>query len=142
MKVVELGCGVCGLVCAEHLAMNPKVDSLVLADARVDAAEALAKRLKSSRVSVQRVDGTDPKAVRDLLKGCDLVVATMPWRLNRVPLEVAAQVGTNYLDFGMPLDSTGPEFDELDRMCRDARITAMIGTGTGLVPCLESPRGP
>jgi saccharopine dehydrogenase-like NADP-dependent oxidoreductase len=129
MKVVELGCGVCGLVCAEHLARNHKVDELVLADARTDAAEALAKRLRNDRVTVRKVDGTDPKALKGLLKGCDLVIATMPWRLNRLPLEVAAKVGTNYLDFGMPLDSTGPEFDKLDKMCRDARITAMIGMG-------------
>jgi saccharopine dehydrogenase (NAD+, L-lysine-forming) len=129
MKIVQLGCGVCGLVCAEHLARNHKIHELILADARTEAAEALAKRLKNDRVMVTKVNGTDPKALRGLLKGCDLVVATMPWRLNRLPLEVAAKVGTNYLDFGMPLDSTGPEFDMLDKMCRDAGIAAMIGMG-------------
>lgn len=129
MKIVELGCGVCGLVCAEHLASNPKIDELILADARTGAAENLAKRIRNDRVRVQKVDGTDSKTLKTLLKNCDLVIATMPWRLNRLPLEIAAKVGTNYLDFGMPLDSTGPEFDKLDKMCRDAGITAMIGMG-------------
>jgi len=129
MKVVELGCGVCGLVCAEHLAKNPKIDSLVLADAKTDAADLLASRLKKDRVSVKKVNGTDPKALKNLFRDCDIVLATMPWRLNRIPLEIAAKLGTNYLDFGMPLDSTGPEFDKLDKMCRDASITAMIGMG-------------
>jgi saccharopine dehydrogenase-like NADP-dependent oxidoreductase len=129
MNVVELGCGVCGLVCAEHLAKNPKIDGLVLADAKTDAADLLASRLKKDRVSVKKVNGTDPKTLKNLFKDCDIVIATMPWRLNRIPLEVAAKVGTNYIDFGMPLDSTGPEFDKLDKMCRDAGIVAMLGMG-------------
>ena len=129
MKIVELGCGVCGLVCAEHLARNPKIDSLVLADAKTEAADLLASRLKKDSVSVKKVNGTDPKALKNLFKDCDIVVATMPWRLNRIPLEIAAKVGTNYIDFGMPLDSTGLEFDKLDKMCRDAGIAAMLGMG-------------
>ena len=129
MRVVELGCGVCGLVCAEHLAKNPKVDGLVLADAKTDAAQISAKRIGSEKVSVRKVDGTDRKALTALLRDCDIVIATMPWRLNRLPLEIAAKTGTDYVDFGMPLDSTGPEFDKLDKMCRDAGISALIGMG-------------
>jgi saccharopine dehydrogenase-like NADP-dependent oxidoreductase len=129
MKVVELGCGVCGLVCAEHLAKNPKVDSLVLADLKVDAAKRLADRLKDDKVTVKKVDGTDPKAVRSLLKKCDIVVATMPWHLNKIVLEISAEVGTDYVDFGMPLDSTGPEFDRLSQMCRDGGTAGMVGMG-------------
>jgi saccharopine dehydrogenase-like NADP-dependent oxidoreductase len=53
----------------------------------------------------------------------------MPWRLNIIPLEIAAKMGTNYVDFGMPMDSTGPEFDRLDKVCRDAGIAAMLGMG-------------
>jgi len=129
MKVVQLGCGVCGLVCAEHLASHPRVDALVLADRRTDAARALSSRLALDKVSVREVDGTDPQALRGLLRDGDLVIATMPWRLNRVVLEAAAELGTDYLDFGMPFDGTGPEFDEASRRCRDAGISALVGMG-------------
>jgi saccharopine dehydrogenase (NAD+, L-lysine-forming) len=129
MRIVEVGCGVCGLVCAEHLASNRKVDELILADARPEAAQALADRLGNERVTVQKVNGTDRKALGALLKGTDIVIATMPWRLNIIPLEVAAKVGTNYLDFGMPMDSTGPEFDRWSKICEDAGIAAMVGMG-------------
>ncbi len=129
MKIVEVGCGVCGLVCAEHLARNSKVDELVLADANPKAAEGLKARTGQARVSVQRVNGTDRGELRRLLNGADLVLATMPWRLNIVPLEVAIEVGTNYLDFGMPMDSTGLEFDRLSRACEEAGIAAMVGMG-------------
>lgn len=129
MKAVQLGCGICGLVCAEHLAGNPKVDTLELADARPSGAQALADRLKNDRVSVRKVDGTKEKELTKLLKGTDVVVATMPWRLNRLVMEVAAKTGTNYVDFGMPFDSTGPEFDRYSEMCRLAGISALVGMG-------------
>jgi saccharopine dehydrogenase-like NADP-dependent oxidoreductase len=53
----------------------------------------------------------------------------VPWRLNRLVIEIAAKVGTDYVDFGMPLDSTGPEFDQLSEMCKDAGTAGMVGMG-------------
>ena len=129
MKVVQLGCGVCGLVCAGQLARYPGVKSLVLADSKTEGAEALAARLKNDKVSVKKVDGTSPKALKSLLKDADIVVATMPWRLNKLALKIAAETETDYVDFGMPLDSTGPEFDELSEMCKKAGISALVGMG-------------
>jgi len=129
MKVLQLGCGICGLVCAEHLSRNSKIDKLVLADARTEAAADLATRLKNDRVSVQKVNGTDPAALSAILEGCDIVVATMPWRLNRLVMQTAAKLGTDYVDFGMPFDSTGPEFDEHSKLCREGGISALVGMG-------------
>ncbi len=129
MKVVQLGCGVCGLVCAEQLASHPKIDVLILADRKTEGAQALAARLADDRVRVRSVDGTDPLVLKDLLSDCDLVIASMPWRLNRVVLEAAARLGTDYLDFGMPFDGTGPEFDEASKRSREAGISALVGMG-------------
>jgi saccharopine dehydrogenase (NAD+, L-lysine-forming) len=129
MKVVQLGCGICGLVCAEHLAKNPKVDTLVLADSRTSGAQALSDRLKLGKLDVKKVDGTSEKEVTNILKKADIVVATMPWRLNKLALDVAIKTGTHYVDFGMPFDSTGPEFDRYSDRCRDAGISALMGMG-------------
>ena len=129
MKVVQLGCGICGLVCAEHLAKNKKVDSLVLADSRTAGAQGLADRLKMKKLAVAKVDGTSEKAVVELLKDADIVVATMPWRLNKLALEAAIATGTDYVDFGMPFDSTGPEFDRYSARCSDAGVSALMGMG-------------
>jgi len=129
MKVVQLGCGTCGLVCAEHLAKNPKVDHLTLADMKTDGAKALADRIKDDKVAVKKVDGTKRGELEKLLSGQDIVVATMPWRLNKLAMEVATKTRTNYVDFGMPFDSTGPEFDKYAKMCEDAGISALIGMG-------------
>jgi len=129
MKIVQLGCGICGLVCAEHLAKNPKVQELVLADRRIEGATELKNRLGSDKVSVKSIDGTDVNALNKLLKGKDIVVATMPWRLNKLAMDIAIKVGVDYVDFGMPFDSTGPEFDEYSKRCRDAGIAALVGMG-------------
>lgn len=129
-KIVQLGCGICGLVCAEHLAKNPKVDDLTLADIRTEAAEALSKRLGKDNISIRKVNGTEASALKDLLKTADLVIASMPWRLNRIVMEMAAKVGCDYLDFGMPFDSTiEPDYKKYEKMCKDAGIRALIGMG-------------
>lgn len=130
MKVVQLGCGICGLVCAEHLALNSKVDSLILADWKTESAEALSRRLKKDTISIKKVNGTDQKALKNLLKDCDIVVASMPWRLNRIVMETAAKAGCDYVDFGMPFDSTiEPEYERYAKICGDAGISALIGMG-------------
>ena len=129
MRVVQLGCGICGLVCAEHLAKYPKVEEVVLADMDTSGAERLAKRLGQDNIVVQRVDGTNAEELRSLLNEKEIVVATMPWRLNKLALDVSISLGVDYVDFGMPFDSTGPEFDAYSERCRSAGVTAMMGMG-------------
>jgi len=129
MRVLQLGCGICGLVCAEQLSRNLKVERLILADAQTAAAQNLADRLGNERVAVMKVNGTDPAVLSSLLKECDIVVATMPWRLNRLVMQTAAKTGTDYVDFGMPFDSTGPDFDEHSKLCSDGGIAALVGMG-------------
>jgi len=131
MRVVQLGCGITGLVCAEHLAGNRRIDELVLADSRTDGAKALVERLGDDRLSTVRVDGSDRDAVGKLLKDADVVVSSLPWELNDVVMETAAQLGANYVDFCMSV-KTLKDFDSTDRMCRDAGITAV--TAVGLEP--------
>jgi saccharopine dehydrogenase (NAD+, L-lysine-forming) len=130
MKVVQLGCGVCGLVCAEHLAKNKKIDQLVLADSKPEGASALADRLKLDKVTVLEVDGRNRSALEELLKDVDIVVATMPWRMNRLVMEICSETKTDYVDFGMPFDSTGPDFDRYSDMCKKAGISALVGMGS------------
>jgi len=103
MKIIQLGCGITGLVCAEELAKNKKVTELVLADVYTGAAEALAKRLKSSKVSVEKVDATDEKALKKLMKGADIIVSAVSWTLNKKVMRVAIEMGVNYVDFSMTL---------------------------------------
>ncbi len=131
VKVIQLGCGITGLVCAEELARNDNVTELVLADSMTDGAESLAARLRSDKVSVTKIDVRDRRALRKLVKGADAVVSSLPWELNSQVLRTAADVGTNYVDFCMTVEALA-DFDAQDRLCRDAGIAAL--TSMGLEP--------
>ena len=129
MKVAQLGCGVTGLVCAEQLARNSMVDHLVLADFRTEMAEAMAKCLKNDKVSVRKVNATDMKQVKSLLKDVDIIVSSIPWRLNVKVLETAIEAGKSYVDFGLPFDAPGEHTVRLDKMCKDRGITCLTSMG-------------
>jgi saccharopine dehydrogenase (NAD+, L-lysine-forming) len=129
MKVTQLGCGITGLVCAEQLAKNPNVDKLILADFRTDAAEALAKRLKIDKISVEKVNATDMTQIKALLKKTDIIVSSIPWRLNVKVLPAAIEAGKSYVDFGLPFDAPGEHTEKLDKACKDRGITCLTSMG-------------
>jgi len=131
MKVIQLGCGITGLVCAEELAGNDKVTELVLADFDTEGAQALADRLGSDKISVVKTDATDKKVLSEVIRGADVVVCSLPWDLNGKVMESAAEEGVNYVDFCITKEAFD-DFDKIDRMCRDAGITAI--TAVGLEP--------
>ena len=101
MKVIQLGCGITGLVCAEQLAKNKKVTELVLADIKTEPAEALSKRLKNDKISIEKIDATDEKALKKIMKDSSLVVSAVSWMLNQKVVNVATMTGTDYVDFSM-----------------------------------------
>ncbi len=128
MRVIQLGCGITGLVCAEYLEKNTKVDELVLADAKTDAAEAVAKRLRSDKVLVVKTDAADRRAIKKLLKDADLVVCSLTWEfLQRVGEEAIAS-GVNYQDFSMSVGSM-EAFEELVKKCENSGITYLTAMG-------------
>lgn len=128
MKVVQLGCGITGLVCAEHLSRNPSVDEIVLADARTDTAERLAARTRSKKMSVKRVDAAKAGSLRKLLKGADTLVSGIPAELNIGVIREAAKLGIDYVDFSMSMEYS-LQFDELDSMFRESGATALTAMG-------------
>jgi len=119
---------VTGLVCAEQLAKNPKVDEVVLADMRLDAARSMMERTKSGKMSVKKVDGTNGSDVQRLLKGADVVVSSMPWGLNGLVLEKAMNAGTDYVDFCMVVESM-QAYGKLAKRVENSGITALTAMG-------------
>ena len=125
---MQLGCGINGLVCAEQLEKNRKVDQVVLADFRTDAAEGLAGRLKSDKLSISKVNATNPSDLKKLIKGADVLVSSVPWELNRKIMKTVVGAGVNYVDFCMVSDSFD-EFKDYVALCKDAGVTALTAMG-------------
>jgi len=115
-------------VCAENLARNRKVDEVLLADAKTDAAEAMARRVTSDKFRIAEVDGTDSKDLRRVLKGQDMVVSSMPWQLNRKVLNTAVGMGMDYVDFCLTVESM-EDFKSVASMCEDAGVRALTAMG-------------
>jgi len=129
IKVVQLGCGITGLVCAEHLEKHPKIDELVLADKHIDAAASVIKRLKSEKAVTNKVDASDPSQLKKVLRGCDLVVTSVPSEMNMKLLEAAISAGTNYIDLTVPFELI-PHLEEMDETCQKAGVIALTGVGS------------
>jgi len=128
VKVVQLGCGITGLVCAEHLERNPKVDELILADKQTEPAASLVERLENDKTTLQKTDASDTSDLKKLMKDCDLVVTSVPSDMNAKLLKTALAVGVDYVDFTIPR-RTIERFDEIGKACEDAGIRALTAVG-------------
>lgn len=128
MKVIQLGCGITGLVCAEELAKNKKIDELVLADIITNTAEDLAKRLKSDKISIEKVDASDYEALKRLMKDADIIISAISWTLNRKVMTAAMETGTHYVDFSMTLDYN--EALKKENITKDAEVTLLSCMGS------------
>jgi len=128
MKVIQLGCGITGLVCGEQLAKNKKITELVLADLKIDKAEAMADRIRNDRVSVEKIDATNEEALKRLLKDADIIISAVSWTLNRKVMKVAIDTKTNYVDFSLALG-----WDEAlreDNIAKHADVTVLTCMGS------------
>lgn len=129
MKVVQLGCGITGLVCAKHLEQNPKVDELVLADKRTEPAASLAAESTTEKTVLQRTDANNISDLKKLMKDCDLIVTSVPSDMNPKLLKAALAAGVDYVDFTIPM-RTIQNFDAVHRECEDAGIRALTAVGS------------
>ena len=129
MKLVQLGCGITGLVSAEHLEKNPRVNELILADSNISAPVAMAGRIGSEKLSVQQVDARDRSALTALLKGCDLVISAIPGFLNRKVVQLAVELGVDYVDYSVAFNSL-EECQEASRKAEDAGVTLLTCMGS------------
>jgi saccharopine dehydrogenase (NAD+, L-lysine-forming) len=129
VRVVQLGCGITGLVCAKHLEQNPKIDELILADKQTEFAASLLEKSSNDKTTLQKTDASDISDLKKLMRGCDLVVTSVPSEMNPMLLRAALAVGVDYVDFTIPM-RTIQRFDEIGRACEDAGIRALTAVGS------------
>ena len=95
-----LGIGAVGSVSAIRLRQKTVFHKIILADQRVERVEELAERLKDRRVSMARMDASNPTKVRESLEETDtelLINATVP-RFNLPLMRACLEAGTHYID--------------------------------------------
>lgn len=133
LRVAIVGCGAVGQVIAQKLGTSPHISNLVLADVRLNAVEAVAKRMRCEEVSTSRVDARNPQEVARLAKGVDLVINGTTPALNLKIMEGCLKGGASYIDMatGHPLFGH-PTFEDqfiLDKKWEDAGLLALLSIG-------------
>jgi lysine 6-dehydrogenase len=101
MKMLVLGAGLQGCACAYDLLQNSAIDRVTLADHReATLPPFLAKGEWRDRLHVARLDVTDGKAVRDMLREHAAVMCAIPYYFNAPLARAAVDVGCHFSDLG------------------------------------------
>lgn len=96
-KVLILGIGAQGTTVAKRLDLEPNVGEIICADYDEAAAKELAGTLE--KASGCFVDASDYEQIRELIRGCDLVVNALPLDFGKNVLEAALDEQCDYQDF-------------------------------------------
>jgi lysine 6-dehydrogenase len=140
MKAIVIGgCGAQGSFTTMDMVKRHVFDEVVIADINLAAADNLARKLNSPKVSTRQVDILDPNGLLNAIKDADLVVnCTGPYYILGPPVVKAAiTAGKNYIDFCD--DISGHEtMIQWDREARDKGLTILVGVGVspGLCPLI------
>ena len=128
MRIIVLGgCGAMGSEATRDLAQTSDFEEIVIADADLQRAQALASELGGGRLRAMQADAGDEVALTEKLRGFDVIAncTTYHFGMNAIRSAIAAQV--NYLDLGGLFNT--PRQLELDELARKADVTACLGCG-------------
>jgi lysine 6-dehydrogenase len=99
LKVLVLGTGKMGYGLLKDLVAQKEVEEVVAADANVEAAKNVAKRVSSEKVkSCEKLDVTDKKATVKLIKGFDVVAAAIPRTFCDQAISATIEAGVSWAD--------------------------------------------
>ena len=131
MKVIALGgAGQEGSRTVRDLAASAQVESVVIGDLDIDAANRLKQEIGSDKVSTVQVDATDKAGLIEVLKGIDVAISFVGpyYRFGLPILGAAIEAGCNYVDICDDAEPT-VEMLKLHQQAQQAGVVAVIGCG-------------
>ncbi len=132
MKILVLGIGKQGSVLVRDLIQSEEVTEIVAGDIDIRTARTYIEKLKSEKLSAERIDVTDHAKLANLMRGhFDVVASALLWKHNMDVAKAAIKVGVNYVDLGSP-----PQIYKLDKPAKAARVT--IIPSCGLEPGIDN----
>src|SRR6266851_1427100 len=128
MKIIILGgCGAMGSEVTRDLARTSDFEEIVIADADIQKAQALAEGLGDGRVRAEQIDVSDENALAGKLRGFDVVANCTTYHFGLIATRAAIRAGVNYLDLGGLFNT--PKQLELDANAHSAGVTICLGCG-------------
>ena len=128
MKIIVLGgCGFMGSEVTRDLAATSNFDEIVIADADLERAQALATELGGDRVRAIKADAGNEIGLTETLRGFEVVANCTTYHFGLIVSRAAIKAGVNYLDLGGLFNT--PRQLELDEEARRAGVTVCLGCG-------------
>lgn len=128
MKIIILGgCGAMGTEATRDLARTSDFEEIVIADADLNRAQALAEELGGGRVRAMRIDVSDEQTLLEKLRGFDVVANCTTYHFGLIVTRAAVAARVNYLDLGGLFNT--PKQLEFDEDAKQAGITVCLGCG-------------
>lgn len=128
MRVMVLGgCGAMGSEVTRDLAATSDFSEIVIADADLDRAQALADELGGGRVRAITVNANDGAALANAFRGFDVVANCTTYHFGLIVTRAAIEARVNYLDLGGLFNT--PRQLEMDAAAREADVTICLGCG-------------
>lgn len=101
MKILVLGAGRMGLGAVFDLVYNsPQVEAVTVADFDIKKAEAVAKKVSSTKVTAQRIDVANISDVTELMRSHDSAISCVNYWYNVELSKAAIATATNFCDLG------------------------------------------
>ncbi len=124
------GCGQIGRVAVQALTTTDVFSEIIIADANLGAAQALAGALDPERVMAVQVNADDRDSLKAAMHGSRVALNCIGpfYRYGPLVLGAAIEERVDYVDISDDLDATQAQL-ELNGAAREAGITAIIGCG-------------
>ena len=116
-----------GSEATRDLARTSDFEEIVIADADLERAQALAAELGDGRVRAIQADANDEAALTEKLHGFDVVANCTTYHFGLIVTRAAINARVNYLDLGGLYNT--PRQLELDQEARTAGVTVCLGCG-------------
>jgi lysine 6-dehydrogenase len=128
MRIIVLGgCGAMGSEATRDLAQTSDFEEIVIADADLKRAQALADELGSGRVRALQANASDEAALAAMLRGFDVVANCTTYHFGLHVTRAAIAASVNYLDLGGLFNT--PRQLELDEEAKRTGVTICLGCG-------------
>jgi len=125
------GCGVVGTVAVKTLVSAGDFSEIIVGDINIEKANECVEAIGDECLSTFKVDASDPAAVKEAIKGSDIVLNCCGpfYKLGPIVLKAVIESKIDYVDVCDDYDATKLLLD-MDRAAKKAGITALTGMGS------------
>lgn len=130
MRITVLGgAGKMGSIAVQHLALDPRVDEVVIADINAEQAATIIEHLGSPKVSFRHVDLKDDEGFVNALRGSGACLNATVYYTNIPVMKACLRAGVSYVDLGGLFHTTREQLNLHDAY-HSAGVSAVLGMGS------------